>query len=391
MGLLLITTMLVWRARAALFPFALGAVLAYVLTPIVDRIATVLPAHSQRGDIYRRGAAVLVVYAVIGSILFAAGLMIIPVATDQVAQFTETLPALVDDSRAQVEEWLSEYRERVPADAQARIDSYADDASAALANMLEDTVRRSAGIVTSTVAVVFGFLIVPFWMFYAMRDRHKVGRNLISAVPAEARNDVQNLLTIGDRILGRYLRGQLILGVVVGVAVGVALTLMDVELSLALGVFAGITELIPIIGPWIGAIPALMIVAATDPGLMIWVALLYLGVQQVENNLLVPRIQGHAVDIHPAMIILLLVVAGAVFGFWGLVVIVPLTAILRALFWYADHRLSGATPAEALTGTGASAPSPPATRPAPAEAPIEGPAPSATEHAVSSPEAGEEG
>ena len=145
---------------------------------------------------------------------------------------------------------------------------------------------------------------------------------------------------------------------------------MGVQLSLALAIFAGITELIPLIGPWIGAIPALAIVAATDPGLFLWVALLYLVVQQVENILLVPRIQGGAVAIHPGMIILLLAVGAAAFGFLGLVIIVPLAAILRELFWYADRRFRGETPEDALAATqvGALTPEPETDEPTEQEA-----------------------
>ena len=112
--------------------------------------------------------------------------------------------------------------------------------------------------------------------------------------------------------------------------------------------WAGVTELIPILGPWLGAIAGIIIVLSTDPGLVIWVALIYLLVQQVENNLLVPRIQGEAVDIHPAMIITLLVVAGSTMGLVGMVIIVPLTAIARELFWYVDRRLRGESAATAF-------------------------------------------
>ena len=152
-------------------------------------------------------------------------------------------------------------------------------------------------------------------------------------------------------MIGRYLRGQLLLGFVVGVATFIGLMVLDVNLAIALAVFAGVAELIPIIGPFIGALPALVIVAATDPDKIVWVLLLYLLVQQVENHLLVPRVQGHAVDLHPAVIIMLLAVAGTVFGFIALIVIIPLVALLRELFWYADHRLSGLAPREAMALT----------------------------------------
>ena len=347
--MLAVVLYIMWQARGALFPFAVGALLAYALSPLVDRIANVIPARSHRGDLYRRGAAVLVLYAVFALTIVAAGVALIPVAADQIAQFVDRLPEIVDDARLQANSWLEEYRSRVPEDIQDRIDEIGADAGNTVADAVAAGMRRSVGLLTGTLTIIFGFVIVPFFMFYALRDRPYVANNFINAVPEEARQDVRNLLLIADRLLGRYIRGQLFLGVVVGVAVGVGLTILGVELSLALGLFAGVTELIPIIGPWIGAVPGLIIVAATDPGLILPVALLYLLVQQVENLFLVPRIQGQAVDIHPAMILLLLAAGGAAFGFIGLVVVVPLAAILRELFWYADRRLRGGTATEALT------------------------------------------
>ena len=122
-------------------------------------------------------------------------------------------------------------------------------------------------------------------------------------------------------------------------------------MSLALGVIAGITELIPFIGPIIGAIPALIIVAATAPEYFIWVVMIYFLIQQIENSLLVPRIQGKALSIHPAVILLLLAIGGTTFGIIGLIAIVPLAAVLREIFWYLDRRLSGQSPSRALRNT----------------------------------------
>jgi predicted PurR-regulated permease PerM len=348
-AMLAVVLYIVWQARGALFPFAVGAILAYALSPLVDLMASVIPARSHRGDLYRRGVAVVLLYTVAILGIVAAGAALIPLAADQIAQFVDDLPETVEDARLQANEWLEQYRSRVPQDIQDRVDEIGADAGTAVADAVASGMRRSISLLTGTLTIVFGFVIVPFFMFYALRDRPYVANNFINAVPEEARQDVRNLLLIADRLLGRYIRGQLILGVVVGVAVGVGLTLLDVELSLALGLFAGVTELIPIIGPWIGAVPGLIIVAATNPDLILPVALLYLLVQQVENLFLVPRIQGQAVEIHPAMILLLLAAGGAAFGFLGLVVIVPLAAILRELFWYADRRLRGSSATEALT------------------------------------------
>jgi predicted PurR-regulated permease PerM len=347
------------RAGSALIPFAVGALLAFMLTPVVDTVTRVLPeapfraiAHTpHQTTVFRRGIAVLLVYAVIGYGLLAGGTVVVPLAIDQTVEFVDELPQLADEAREQVADWSIRYREQVPENVQEQIDGYAADLSRSVADSVSAIARNFITSLTGTLGLVFGFLIVPIWMFYALRDRHIAGNNLMTAVPDPIKADVDNVITIGDRILLRYIRGQLLLGVIVGVAVGVGLTFMDIRLSLALGVIAGITELIPIIGPWLGAVPGLLIVAATDPDKILWVGALYLAVQIAENNFLVPRIQGQAVDLHPAMVIMLLVLAGAAFGFIGLLVIMPLTAILRELFWYADRRFDGVSAEAAFETT----------------------------------------
>ena len=340
-----------YSARGALFPFALGALFAYALAPIVDRLAAVVPVSSHRGDVFRRGFAVILLYLAIGSAGFLAGSAVVPVAADQISQFIDTLPETIDAAREQANIWLAEYRDRVPEELQQRVDTALEDAGSTAADAATSMLRRTAGVLTGTIAVVIGFAIMPFWMFYAMRDQHFIRRNFLSALPELLRDDGINLLHIGDRLLGRYIRAQLILGVIVGVAVGLSLTLLDVQLSLALGVIAGVTELIPILGPWIGAVPGLLLIAATEPDKFIWVALVYFLVQQVENLFLVPRIQGEALEMHPAMILLVLALGGAAFGLIGLIVAVPLSALLREVFWYLDRRLKGETPEVALAAS----------------------------------------
>ena len=349
-SMLLIVAWVAWQARWALLPFSIGALLAYVLTPAVDRLAGLVPVRAQ-DSVVLRGFVVFFVYLVIAGLLGGAGVAIVPVAADEISQFVHRLPDLIDDTQTQVNVWLEVYRERVPDDIRARIDGYAADFGDDLGGRIASAGAPVFESLTGWIAVIAGFVVVPIWMFYALRDRHNFERNFAAAVPGPVQPDVLNGLRIADQLIGRYLRGQLLLGLVVGVATFIGLTLLDVNLAIALAVFAGVAELIPIIGPFIGAAPALVIVAATDPGKIVWVLLLYLLVQQVENHLLVPRVQGHAVQLHPGAIIMLLAVAGTVFGFIALIVVIPLVALLRELFWYADHRLRGLAPQDAMART----------------------------------------
>lgn len=345
---LLLVALTAWQARFVLLPFMIGTVVAYALAPVVDRIASVIPARTRRADVWRRGVVVLVIYiAFFGSI---AGVVILlaPLAAQQIQQFIDELPEIADEAREQIVIWIEEYRRRVPIDIQTRVETYAEDAAVAAANIIATGARQAVGAVTGTVSFILGMLIVPFFMFYAMRDRHYLAGSIKRAAPPELQPDVENVSRMADFMLGRYIRAQLLLGVLVGTAVGIGLTLMGVQLSLALALWAGLTELIPIVGPWIGAIPALIIVAATQPDLFLWVALLYLGIQAAENYLLIPRIQKQAVDVHPAMVLLLLATAGTLWGILGMLVIIPIAAIGREIFWYIEHRLRGESPDEAL-------------------------------------------
>jgi predicted PurR-regulated permease PerM len=137
-----------------------------------------------------------------------------------------------------------------------------------------------------------------------------------------------------NRVLGAYIRAQLTLGVVVGVVASLGLFLLGIKFSVLLGLVAGVTELIPIIGPLLGAIPGVFVALATSPDKVIWVVLLYAGIQTVENTVLVPRIQSHAVGVHPAIVMVALMVGSETAGLWGVLLSVPVTAVGRDVFTY---------------------------------------------------------
>ena len=349
-GTTAIVCFITYQALYSLIPFAVGALISYALAPLVDRLLFLVPMKQPNHESWRRGIAVLIIYVVFFGALIAATALLIPVAANQIAQFIDQLPSITASAREQTVGLLHEYQQRTPPELQARLGTIVEQGAAMFASLVGQAVQGTISTVTSTLGFLFGLSIVPFWMFYAMRDRH-FQRDLLRGTPAEVREDVRMMLTLSDHLLGRYIRAQVFLGVVVGVAVGVLMALLGVDLSLGLGVWAGVTELIPIIGPWIGAVPGLVLIAATNPSLLPWVALVYFMVQQLENNFLVPRIQGDALDLHPAVVILVLVIGGAVWGFIGLVVAIPAAAILRELFWYLDRRLRGQTPEQAFAAS----------------------------------------
>ncbi len=216
----------------------------------------------------------------------------------------------------------------------------------------------------NTLTFLIGFLIIPIWLFYVLNDHAQAAVLVDRLLPPRARPDFWNIWGLADEVFSDYIRGQLLLGLAVGTMVGLGLLLLrllgfDVRYILLLAIIAGITELIPIIGPIIGAIPGVLIgFFGGEGGLQAGLAVLvvYIVVQQLENNLLVPRIIGESVGVHPAILTVILIAMGQVFGLLGVVLAAPLTAIARDLFVYVYQRLDGLSPAAARRAISAAGP-----------------------------------
>ncbi len=337
-GALLAILWAAYVARGALFPFVLGAVIAYVIAPLVERLAVAQPWYGTRPET-ARGVAILVIYGGTLAGLVVGGIFVVPDIIHEVDQLIDDVPQLVDDAQAQIDEWAARYEEQVPGSVRERINEVISNASDDLGDLAEAAARRSLGLVFSTVSALLGYIAIPFFVFYALKDRDRALGRFYTFFPEAIRPDVRECVRIANKVLGAYVRAQLTLAVIIFAMTFVGLRLMGVEFSLALAVFAGLTEMIPIIGPIIGFIPAFIVVLATDPGRWWWVILFYMGVQAAENYLLVPRIHGESVHMHPALVLMLLAIGAALFGLWGVLLIVPLAAATRDVFIYIYRRL----------------------------------------------------
>lgn len=344
---LLVVVRLIWAARAALYPFIVGIILAFVLAPMVDRVAGALTVRHTRPGL-AMGLAVAYVYttAVLLIVLLMAELL--PRTANQGRDLADSVPALVATARGRFEQSASWYRERVPENVQREVDRNTQDLARRAGDVGVQMAERTLTLITGGVTNILSYVVVPFWLFYVLKDRDQGARTFYRLFPVSVQPDVRAMMHQANRVLGSYIRAQLLLSTVSGVITGVGLTLLGVKFSLILGVIAGVASLIPVLGPMIGGVPALIVTAATRPGpTVLWVFLFLFVGQNLKDYILVPRVQGQAVNIHPAIILPLLVVAGHVAGFWGLLVVVPVAAVLRDVFLHIYRRLGeAATDAE---------------------------------------------
>ena len=354
LALVLIVAVLLWLARGALFPFILALVLAYVLLPVVQwferGVARLFPRFRRA-----RPVAIALTYAAVVLALAVFFLLIAPVITQQFETLWDNRQEIGGFLDKVANDALAQYRENVPAEIQAQIDSGVRQAGARLTTALQAVVGQTVGAVTSTVAFIASLVIVPVWLFYLLYDQNRFTRKAVEVILSQIRADTVNVVRIADRVLSGYLRGQLLLCLVVGVLATVGLALLGVPFFAVLGLIAGIFEILPFVGPIIGMVPAVLVAVIERPILGLWTLLLFIAIQQVENTVLVPRISGKAVELHPALIVLVLIIGSQVAGLTGAILAVPVTAIIRDVFKYLYLRLSDAAlePAVALDRVGA--------------------------------------
>ena len=329
---------MIWAARAVLLPYILGLVLAYLLLPLVNWLDHHMPARFHTWQIARL-LSILLTYLVLIALIVGFFAFAVPIIAQQVNNLIDNWPGLT----SRVEDWgqrgLGWYTNTIPGDWRQTIETnlkgLLDDVATAIKNGLVATVRT----VSNTIGFVIGLVVIPFWMFYILHDESQVKTGVLQALPQQLRPDVQCVARLIDDVLSAYIRGQLLLCLFVGGMAMIALFIIGVPFALILGTIAGLFEILPYVGPILGAIPAVVVALLSDPGSAIWVAASFFAIQQVENLILVPRISGKSVQLHPAMVMVVLVVGNELAGFWGMLLAVPITATIRDVFKYLYLRL----------------------------------------------------
>jgi predicted PurR-regulated permease PerM len=243
-------------------------------------------------------------------------------------------PQYISRGLYQLQQWAEFVRQQFPPEIQMQISEFLLEAGATLGEAVRNTFIRGISFVPTTFTLVFGFAALPIFLFYVLKDSDKLNEGFYSAMSPWLARHAKNIVVIIEGVLGRYIRAQLLLGFIVGYLVFIGLLILQIDFAPVLAVFAGVTELIPTLGPWIGGAAAVIITLALVPEKAIWVALLFFLVQMLENNLLVPRIQGGYLHVHPAAALFLLVIGTYIAGFWGLLLAVPLTATIIAIYKY---------------------------------------------------------
>jgi predicted PurR-regulated permease PerM len=183
------------------------------------------------------------------------------------------------------------------------------------------------------------FILSPVLAIYFLADWKRLNKGCLRLVPQKWRVEWQRLLQDINHVVRRFIRGDLIVAVVVGILTGIGVKLVGMDYALLIGIICGVFDLIPYFGPVIGAVPSILLGLTHSPIMGLKIAIVIIVVQQLESDVISPKLMGDSVGLHPLLIVFVLLAGGELAGFWGMLFSVPIAAVLRVILRHIYFRL----------------------------------------------------
>lgn len=342
-ALIALLGLVAWVLRVIWPPLILASAIVFLLNPVVTRLQ-----HRRIPRVLGTACSYVGVAAVVTIVI----LLVAPLATRQYEELAEEWPELrrdleesIDDlsERSVEDDWpieiptYAELERQFSGDTEADVDGdgvVSDEERQDRFAAQIDTVRE---LILRVFHVGIIFVLAPIIAFYMLVDLPHIREVMRGLVPERARGDVMVVARRLSTAIGGYFRGQLAVAFVVGTMSSIGMLIIDLPFWLIVGMVAGLFNMIPLIGPWVGAVPGIIIAITTGGGLSqaIAVAVTMAIVQQIDNHFISPIVMQRAVKLHPAVVMLALLAGGTLGGFFGLLLAVPATATLKILVGHA--------------------------------------------------------
>lgn len=317
----LLGLVIAWQLQGIIVGLLIAYILMAGLAPIVDYLHGSLKIN--------KVASILITYFLALFFIFFLAFIIIPPLVSQISDLFTHLPFFLSSAVKTLgltgtEKEASDYAQSLINFTTGKLDSISGQ-------VIQVTVGVFSGI--------FTFFTVAILTFFLLLERDNIKENIFLLFPKIPKERSTKLAHLIEKKLGAWVIGQLILGLIIGIFTWVGLFILNIPYALPLAVVAGILELVPIVGPIISSIPAIIVALVQSPVLGIGVAAYFLIIQQVENSILVPKIMEKAVGLSPILVILVLLIGGSLMGIVGALLAVPVAAAVKVV--YDDYRKNG--------------------------------------------------
>ncbi|OMG00260.1 AI-2E family transporter [Paenibacillus sp. FSL R7-0337] len=301
--------------KAILAPFLAAMIISYVLNPVV----TMLSRRKMP-----RSVAVLLIYAVFLTSLAVILINLIPMFMEQLEELNEHLPEMTLHAQGLMKGMNSRL---IPPGVEAGMNNWFYQ----LENRLAEGISHFLNNIASTIGLLFNAFIVPFLVFYILKDFEVFERMVVSCLPRSRRKSIVMLLKDIDEALGNYIRGQFLVCIIIGVLAYIGYAMIGMPYALLFACVVAVFNIIPYMGPFLGAAPAIVMASTLSWRLVLLVAVVNTLCQMLESNVISPQVVGRKLHLHPLLIIFALLVGGEIAGMIGLILAVPFFAAAKVV------------------------------------------------------------
>ncbi|SDC22696.1 Predicted PurR-regulated permease PerM [Pelagirhabdus alkalitolerans] len=324
-----LTFTLIYLLNLTSFVFEpIGALLAAIAVPIVGAgflfyITNPFVNLLERIRVPRL-VAILIVFLLIVALIFFSVYFIIPPIQEQINSLIETAPEIRESFEGIIDMWRNR-QDFIPEGAQETINSMMDN----IGEYAEEAATSVFSFLGAFFSFMFSFVLIPFFLFFMLKDGDQFVPFISGFFSKSKAESLQRLLNNLNESLGSFIQGQALVSLSVGTMLLIGYLIVGLDYALVFAIFALFMNLIPYIGPWLSAIPAVIVGFFQDPMIGVWTAVVMIIAQQVESNLIEPNIMGRVLKVHPLTVVVMILAAGAIVGFVGLIFAVPAYAIIK--------------------------------------------------------------
>ncbi|WJY26672.1 MULTISPECIES: AI-2E family transporter [Sporosarcina] len=304
-------------AKAIILPLIAGGVLYYMTEPIQRFL--------EKRKVPRWGS-ILIILVLLAGAIYAFSALIGPPIAKQVNNLIDNGPK-ISAELIHLKDLALEQKDDLPPQVKDSLNSATDK--------LQSYLLKFGGwfisFLQSFVQAIVLLVLVPFFFIFMLKDHEKLAPNIYKYFHGKRRQWIKKTIDDIDHVLRSYIQGQLLISAILATIILVGYWIIGLQYALLIAIFTLFMNLIPFLGPWIAVMPAILIAFTQDPKMVIWVAVITLAANQIDSNFITPNIMGKTLDIHPLTVITLLLAAGNMAGFVGILLAVPVYAVAKVI------------------------------------------------------------
>lgn len=306
-----------------LSPFFIAVIISYVIYPLVIRL--------ERNGI-KRGWAIIIIYVLISLALIFFGIYIMPHVLTNAKELFNTIPDITSRYQGIFNNFISKIKSsKWPPEVKSLVFREIDYGTQVVQAFASQIMKKSLSVIASSLVILLNFVLSMIIAYYFLKDTEALKKSTLMLLPKRMRNETVNLGRELNSIITHFIQGQLLTAFIIGLLETIGLYIVHVRYPFILGVIGGVANMIPYFGPVLGAIPAIAVALLQSPTKAFLTAVVFIVVQQIDNAFISPKIIEGKLGLHPITTIVAVLVGGEFFGIVGMLLGVPVTAMLKVI------------------------------------------------------------